>query len=65
MTSADVRTEPRERKKPPTEGQRRKDVLFCPVCGHDSPVDGSWVVTAVEAQQEYRCPECDQVVAVR
>lgn len=50
---------------PRSEGRRRKSVLYCPVCGHESPVDGDWTVQTTECQQEYQCPECDHAVALR
>ena len=65
MTSIDVRERPTDSEKAPPDGRRQKAVLFCPVCGHESPVDGSWIVSSYESQQKFRCPECEQVVAVR
>lgn len=65
MTSVDVRSNPKKRKDRPTDEQQRKAVLFCPVCGHESPIGGRWTVTTTESQQEFRCPECEHVVAVR
>jgi len=38
----------------------RKDVLFCPSCGHESPVEGDWLVTG--DGQRLRCPECRHVL---
>jgi len=40
----------------------RKAVLFCPDCGHASPVDGDWTVRAVGDHRRTRCPECRCVV---
>ena len=65
MTSIDVRAGRAKTRRPGSEPEKRKSVLFCPVCGHESPVDGSWIVTTEESQQQFRCPECDQIVAVR
>lgn len=50
-----------------------KSVLFCPKCGHESPVDGDWTVTGksergaerTDAELVYECPNCDCVVTVR
>jgi predicted RNA-binding Zn-ribbon protein involved in translation (DUF1610 family) len=46
-----------------------KAVLFCPDCGHDSPVDGDWIVrTRGEGDDEravYACPDCGTVIQTR
>lgn len=65
MTSIDFRANHSETENRPPDGQLRKATLYCPVCGHQSPTDGNWDVETVESQQEFHCPECDQVVAVR
>jgi len=65
MTSANVHTEPKERKKPPTDGRRRKGRPVLPRLRSREPGRRDVEVTAVETQRELRCPECDQVVAVR
>lgn len=45
----------------------RKGVLFCPVCGHDSPLDADWDVT--ESPQHGRtdiaCSTCGHVVVTQ
>ena len=46
---------------------RRKAVLFCPDCGHESSVGGDWIVTddyAARARR-IRCPDCAATVADR
>ena len=65
MTSIDVRNDHANASGPESEVGRRKAVLYCPVCGNESPVDGNWVVTTTESQQEFSCPDCEQVVALR
>ena len=60
MTPSDIR--------PPDSGAPRKAVLYCPVCGHDSPVDGDWRVERDESDSErvdYRCPRCEFAVTNR
>ena len=49
-----------------------KATLFCRQCGHESPVDGDWVVTDGEREEGddaeslvLECPDCDAVVTVR
>jgi predicted RNA-binding Zn-ribbon protein involved in translation (DUF1610 family) len=48
------------------ESAGRKSILFCPVCGYESPLDDGW---SVDARQEVdgqhtavECPECGHVV---
>lgn len=43
----------------------RKGVLFCPSCGHESPVDGDWVVRERVTSLVYRCPECENQITER
>jgi predicted RNA-binding Zn-ribbon protein involved in translation (DUF1610 family) len=53
---------------PPDSGAPRKAVLYCPDCGHDSPIDGDWRVERDEndpGRVEYRCPDCGAVIAKR
>jgi hypothetical protein len=40
----------------------RKAVLFCPDCGHASPVDGDWNVRTAGDHRHTHCPECRCVV---
>jgi len=44
---------------------RRKSVLFCPDCGHESRVDGDWQVQTRDDRHVYGCPACDAVVSER
>lgn len=37
---------------------RRKATLFCPACGHESPVDGDWEVHTTEELIATDCPAC-------
>lgn len=41
---------------------RRKSVLFCPTCGHESPLTGDWTVDADGDTNTYRCPDCHTIV---
>lgn len=50
--------------------ERRKSVLFCQSCGHESPIDGDWRVARVDRRTRcekaiYTCPECARTVSVR
>lgn len=42
----------------PLAPPRRKAVLFCPECGHQSPPDGDWGYRRTAAETVYTCPEC-------
>jgi hypothetical protein len=44
---------------------QRKGVLFCPVCGHASPIDGDWDVTETSERVTYHCPACHERVQER
>ena len=46
---------------------RRKSVLFCANCGHDSHVNGDWVLHERRGSRSvwYQCPECGRAVSVR
>jgi transcription elongation factor Elf1 len=46
---------------PPT--RRAKSVLFCPTCGHESPVNGDWVRDGDAGTSV--CPNCQTVIGVR
>ena len=53
-----------------SESKRRKSVLFCQSCGHESPADGDWRVARVDRRTRhertvYTCPGCAYTVAVR
>jgi predicted RNA-binding Zn-ribbon protein involved in translation (DUF1610 family) len=51
---------------PPDSGAPPKTVLYCPFCGHDSPIDGDWRIERDSPEQVvYRCPDCDAVIAKR
>ena len=65
MTSIDLQTRATSTDADRTSDGRRKAVLFCPVCGHESPADGNWVVTDVEQGEQFTCPECEATVALR
>jgi len=49
----------------PPPRTRKKSVLFCPSCGHESPLNGDWNVEASDSTTTYRCPECRTVVSGR
>lgn len=52
---------------PSATAPRRKAVLFCRECGHESGVDGDWTVTIdVDAGvRRLQCPECTTELAAR
>ncbi len=45
---------------PPPEEQ--KAVLFCPECGHRSPITGDWDVTTTDDERLLICADCGTVV---
>ncbi|MDS0258779.1 phage terminase large subunit family protein [Haloarcula sp. S1CR25-12] len=49
---------------PPPE-TRQKAMLFCPSCGHESPVTGDWDVEQTDGERTYSCPWCHTVISSR
>jgi len=45
---------------PPPE--ERKTVLFCPDCGHESPVTGDWETVTAGDERLLVCVDCGWVV---
>ncbi|PSP90880.1 hypothetical protein BRC78_04930 [Halobacteriales archaeon QH_8_68_33] len=43
----------------------RKATLFCPGCGHESPVDGDWLCRERAGDVVYECPDCHTPVTGR
>lgn len=43
----------------------RKAVLFCPVCDHQSLIEGDWLVHERTTNVEYRCPDCHELITER
>lgn len=41
---------------------REKTVLFCPECGHESPITGDWETATAGSDRLLRCPVCGTVV---
>ena len=51
------------RNTPLTDGlPKRKAVLFCPRCGHESRLSGDWRIEETNPGREYACPECGTTV---
>lgn len=42
---------------------RSKSILFCPECGHESPVSGDWHAESDDHAETLRCPVCQTVVS--
>jgi predicted RNA-binding Zn-ribbon protein involved in translation (DUF1610 family) len=42
-----------------------KSVLYCPECGHESPIDGDWNVDHDADTLVYTCPACSTAVTTR
>jgi predicted RNA-binding Zn-ribbon protein involved in translation (DUF1610 family) len=47
------------------EPPRRKATLFCPSCGHESPVEGDWRLENCADRTTYVCPACDTAITER
>jgi predicted RNA-binding Zn-ribbon protein involved in translation (DUF1610 family) len=48
-----------------TETTRRKSLLVCPNCGHESPTEGDWIVTLHETTVDLSCPDCRRRLTTR
>lgn len=44
---------------------RRKAVLFCQDCDHESPIDGNWLIRTQDNHRLYICPDCRHVLTDR
>jgi len=44
---------------------RSKRVLICPVCDHESAVDGDWLSEQRHGAELRSCPSCDAVIERR
>jgi hypothetical protein len=53
--------------RPPSDDEEvgHKSTLFCPDCGHASPLGDDWEVKTVAGHRRVRCPECRHVVDER
>ncbi|WP_262177227.1 hydrogenase maturation nickel metallochaperone HypA [Haloarcula laminariae] len=45
-----------------TEQRPAKTRLFCPACGHESPLDGDWIGDDRTARRRLLCPSCGDPV---
>jgi predicted RNA-binding Zn-ribbon protein involved in translation (DUF1610 family) len=51
---------------PPSERQPPdKATLYCPECGHESRINGDWVIHVRAESVTYECPNCDAVIDSR
>jgi predicted RNA-binding Zn-ribbon protein involved in translation (DUF1610 family) len=42
-----------------------KATLYCPECGHESRINGDWIIHVLEDSLTYECPECETVINSR
>lgn len=49
----------------PDEDPPKKGVLFCPECGHESPITGDWIVHEQPDRDVYECPICSATILRR
>ena len=42
-----------------------KATLYCPGCGHDSPITGDWTIHVLADSLTYECPNCQMVIDSR
>lgn len=42
-----------------------KATLFCPDCGHDSCINGDWIIHVLADSLAYECPHCETIIDSR
>lgn len=42
-----------------------KATLHCPNCGHESRINGDWIIQIHSTYLDYECPECGYTIASR
>ncbi len=42
-----------------------KATLYCPACGHESHINGDWIVHVFANSLTYECPDCEAVIDSR
>jgi len=42
-----------------------KATLYCPECGHDSRINGDWIIHVLTDSLTYECPDCGSVIDSR
>ena len=65
MTGIDIQTNAPRTDTRGTESVARKAILFCPICGHSSAIDGDWTIDVQDEHRKFTCPVCQHVVATR
>ena len=50
---------------PPSQQQPDKATLYCPDCGHESRINGDWVIHVLAESLTYECPSCEAVIDSR
>ena len=49
----------------PDSAKRRKSLLFCPDCDHESEIPGDWVIREDGGNEAYECPDCGVTITSR
>jgi len=42
-----------------------KMTLYCPECGHESRINGDWIIHVLTDSLTYECPNCEAVIDSR
>jgi predicted RNA-binding Zn-ribbon protein involved in translation (DUF1610 family) len=42
-----------------------KAMLYCPDCGHESRINGDWIIDVRADSLTYECPNCEAVIDSR
>jgi predicted RNA-binding Zn-ribbon protein involved in translation (DUF1610 family) len=49
----------------PERQQPDKVTLYCPECGHESRINGDWIIHVLTDSLTYECPDCGVVIDSR
>lgn len=42
-----------------------KATLYCPECGHESRINGDWIIHVLAESLTYECPNCETAIDSR
>lgn len=42
-----------------------KVTLYCPECGHESRINGDWIIHVLVESLSYECPDCGDIIDSR
>lgn len=49
----------------PEPQPKDKATLYCPECGHESHINGDWIIHVLDTSLTYECPQCQAEIDSR